>query len=255
MAADAITYQSAGAIDYSQDIAPALPRLSRIGRPARSGYSGLKPSTANSGSVTTPTGWTLITWLTGAGGYSAALGADTGNTNVFSYYKVADGTESGGRLEYRLLRAGVSWSQMYHLTNTSKVWSVAGTTGSDVTGNTTVSIAMSSNPEVTAGDYILGAMVIPTDVTTPSQFSAEAFSQTGVTFGTVTEISEPDYTVGNDIGGFIVYSSVSSGTGSAAPTMTATAGGTVTNVRGPGIFIRVRATGTVACRSAGTAHV
>ena len=253
MAADAITYQSAGAIDYSQDIAPAYPASVASGDLLVL-VIGMKPSTANSGSVTTPTGWTLITSLTGAGGYSTTLGADTGNTNVFSYYKVADGTESGNLL-VNLATNDVTWAQIYRFTNATGDWSVAGTTGSDVTGNTTVSIAMSSNPEVTAGDYILGAMVIPTDVTTPSQFSAEAFSQTGVTFGTVTEISEPDYTVGNDIGGFIVYSSVSSGTGSAAPTMTATAGGTVTNVRGPGIFIRVRATGTVACRSAGTAHV
>ena len=85
-------------------------------------------------------------------------------------------------------------------------------------------------------------MVIPTDVTTPAQFSSESFTQTGVTFGTVTEINEPDTTTGNDLGGVTVRSSVSSGTGSAAPTMIATAAGTVTNVRGPGLFVRIRET-------------
>jgi MSHA biogenesis protein MshQ len=99
---------------------------------------------------------------------------------------------------------------------------------------------MSGDPGVTVGDHILAAMVIPTDVTTPAQFSAEAFTQAGVTFGAVTEISEPDSTTGNDIGGFVVRSTATAGVGSAAPVMTATAGGTTTNVRGPGVFIRIR---------------
>ncbi|MBI5798904.1 MAG: hypothetical protein HZB10_03155, partial [Candidatus Yonathbacteria bacterium] len=245
----AITYETPGAVAYSASggtsVAPVHPATVNA-NDLLVLIIGMKPSTANSGSVTTPSGWTAVPSgsLTGAGGYSTTLGADTGNTNVFTYYKVAAGTEDGTTLTVTIATNNVSWAQIYRLSNASGSWSVAGTTGSDVTGDAAVSVAMSANPGVTAGDYILGAMVIPTDVTTPSQFTAEAFSQTGITFGTVTEISEPDSLTGNDIGGVVVWSSASSGTASAAPTMTATAGGTVTNVRGPGVFVRVQETNT-----------
>jgi len=94
--------------------------------------------------------------------------------------------------------------------------------------------------DVTAMDMMLGAMVIPTDVTTPAQFSSEAMAQTSTTFGTMGELAEPDSTTGNDIGGFIFYQPVSSGGNTATVTMSATAGGTTTNVRGPGVIFRAR---------------
>jgi hypothetical protein len=57
----------------------------------------------------------------------------------------------------------------------------------------------------------------------------------------VIEELEFDSGTGNDIGGFVVHADVTAGPSSAAPTLTATAGGTTTNVRGPGVFLRVRA--------------
>src|SRR3989344_1177443 len=241
----AISYNSNGAFAYSASggtsVSPAYP-TSIAANDLLILTIGMKPSTANGGSVTTPGGWTPITSLTGAGGYGATLGADTGNTNIFTFYKVAAGTESGN-LAVTIATNGVSWAQISRLSNSSGSWSVAGTTGSDASAGS-VSIAMSADPGVTAGDYVLGAMVIPTNVTTPAQFSAEAFSQSGITFGTVTEIGEADSGTGNDIGGFRVRAPVSSGTSAGVPTMTATAGGTTTNVRGPGAFIRVRETNT-----------
>ncbi len=245
-----ITYQSAGAVSDSNvtSINPAYPASVAAGDMLIL-IIGMKPSVANSGSATAPEGWTLIDSLVGAGGYGGTLGGDTGNTNVFAFYKLAEGNETGS-LRVRLTTVNIAWAQMYRLSNATQDWSVAGTTGSDTTAGN-VSITMSGDPGVTAGDFILGAMVIPTDVTTPNQFSNENFTQTGVTFAAETEISEPDAATGNDIGGFVVRSSVTAGTGSAAPVMTATAGGTTTNVRGPGIFIRVRATGTITYETPG----
>ena len=206
---------------------------------------GMKPSgVVSGGSVTTPGDWTPITSLVGAGGYTAVPAADSGNTNLFAFYKVADGTEDGAGLSVTIATNGVSWANIYRFTNGTGSWSVAGATGSDVTGGAAVSIGFGSNPGVTAGDYVLAAMCIPTDVTTPSQFTSEALTQTGVTFGTVTEIQEPDSNTGYDIGGFVVRAPVDSGTGTANPTMTATAATTYTNVRGPGIFIRIRESNT-----------
>ncbi len=237
----AVTYQSAGAFAYSAasgvSVSPAYPTSIAAGDLLVL-IVGMKPSIANSGSVITPVGWTAINSLTGAGGYGTTLGADTGNTNIFAYYKIAAGGESG-TLSVTIAANNVSWAQIHRLTNGTGSWDVAGATGSDTSAGN-VSVSFGSNPGVTSGDYILGAMVIPTDVTTPTQFSAEAFSQTSTVFGAATEVGEADSTNGNDIGGFIVRATVTSGTGSTSPVMTTTAGGTTTNVRGPGIFIRIR---------------
>lgn len=208
---------------------------------------GQKPSSANGGTATTPSSpWALDGSLTGAndgntGGYTTTLGADTGNTNIYTYSAVATGSESG-TLSVTVGTNNVCWAQMLLFrAPSSATWSVAATTGKDTSAGN-LSITGAADPGVAAGDYVIAGVVIPTDVTTPSQFSAEAFSQTGVGFGTVVEFSEPDSTTGNDIGGVLFGAPVSTGPSSAAPTFTATAGGTTTNVRGPGVFVRLRAT-------------
>jgi hypothetical protein len=203
---------------------------------------GQKPSAANGGTAATPSGWTLVGSLTGAGGYGATLGADTGNTNLFVFSRTANGTEAGNPVAVTVAVNGVCWAQIIaasSLTPALASWSVAMVTGSDTTAGS-VSVAFGSNPGVQIGDLVVGAMCIPTDVTTPAQFSAEAFTQAGVTFGAVTEIGEADSTTGNDIGGFVCYALATAGSATGAPTMTATAGGTTTNVRGPAAFIRLR---------------
>jgi hypothetical protein len=85
-------------------------------------------------------------------------------------------------------------------------------------------------------------MCIPTDVTTPSQFSAQSITATGATFATATELNEPDSGNGNDIGGYSAYAHVNSGSSTTAPTVTSTLAGTLTNVRGPVVLLRVRET-------------
>lgn len=208
---------------------------------------GQKPSSANGGTVTTPTGWTLRAQNTGAtdgdtGGYTTTLGADTGNTNIFVYTKdTVTGSETGTET-VTVGTNNVCWANIYRFeASAPATFAYDAGVGKDTSAGS-VSIA-TGNIAIAAGDMVLGAMVIPTDVTTPAQFSAEAFAQTGTTFGTAAEIEEPDSTTGNDIGGFVCYNTVSSGSGSGAVTLSATAGGTTTNVRGPGAVLRIRATG------------
>ena len=209
---------------------------------------GQKPSSANGGTCTTPSGWTLQAQRTGAtdgdtGGYTTTLGADTGNTNIYVYTKDSVTGSESGTLSVTVGTNGVCWGAIVLIPKTDTgTWSITADTGKDTAAGN-VSIASSAGMDVAAGDMMIGAMVIPTDVTTPSQFSAEAMSQTGSTFGTMGELAEPDSTTGNDIGGFIFYQPVSSGSGSGVVTMSATAGGTTTNVRGPGIILRARVTG------------
>ena len=78
----------AGAAAYSTQggttVAPAYP-AGILATDAVLLFVGQKPSTANGGTVTTPTGWTLRDELTGAGGYGTTVGIDTGNTNLRVY--------------------------------------------------------------------------------------------------------------------------------------------------------------------------
>lgn len=240
----AVNFGAAGAFAYSAaagatSIAPAYPTGITAGQKLIL-IVGMKPSTANSGSVTTPAGWTLIGGLTGAGGYGTTLGADTGNTNIWAFERDADGTETGN-LTVTVATSNVAWGRIMRFTNGYAAWAATTfATGSDTTGDATVSVAGGSNPGFAANDMAVWAMCIPTDVTTPSQFSAHAITATGATFGAATEVGEADSTIGNDIGGFISYASVTAGSSTGNPTFTATAGGTVTNVRGPGIILRLR---------------
>lgn len=206
---------------------------------------GMKPATSGAGTVTTPAGWTLVGNIQAAGGYtggSASL-ADAGNCDLYVYSIDDPGTITGSVTVTLNVGAtnGVAWATMHRYSAPSgAAFALALATGSDTSAGS-VSLAFATDPGVALGDRILAAMCIPTDVTTPAQFSAQAFTQTGVTFGTVTEIQEPDTGNNFDLGGFLVDAVATAGPSSAAPTMTATAGGTTTNVRGPGTFLRLRA--------------
>lgn len=197
---------------------------------------GQKPATAGGGGVTTPSGWTLSQVKVDGGGYGTTLGADTGNTSLYMFTKVATGSESG-TLTVALSNNSVTWAVMLCVNSDASLpIGVSGCKGEDTTAGN-VSATLSPSMSLEAGDLCIWAMCIPTDVTTPAQFSAHAISSTGATFTSVVEVTEPDSANGNDIGGFIAYSSVSAGTSTTTPTITATAGGTTTNVKGPVVLL------------------
>ena len=204
---------------------------------------GQKPTAVNGGTLTTPAGFTLIGSITGAtdgdtGGYGTTLGADRGNMNLYVLAEVAT-TSKSGRIDLVMTNTSSAYCYVARLSNATGLWNFAAVTGKDTTeGN--VSVTFGSNPGVTAGDFLLAAFAIPTDVTTPAQFSAQTLTQTGITFSEITEVLEFDTDAGNDCGGFMVTATANSGTASAAPVLTATAGDITTNVRGPAIFVRLR---------------
>jgi hypothetical protein len=122
-----------------------------------------------------------------------------------------------------------------------------------------MSIALTNGASATdfrTEDIAVWAMCIPTDVTTPSQFSAQSITATGATFATAVEINEPDSATGRDIGGYSAYALVSSGTSSTAPTVAVSLAGTLTNVRGGVALVRIREavirTGSLAATETGS---
>jgi hypothetical protein len=195
---------------------------------------GTKPDTSAS---TRPVG--DFVYLGAYAGGGGTTGADTGPTLIEVFWKIATGAETGTQTVTNTGNS-VSWVQMYRFTNSTKFWSLAIAGGTDSTTGTAWSVTCDVNPGITSGDMILVGSCTPTDIAVGAQFTAESVSATGATLGSMVEVSEPQSSSGNDIGGFVFYMSCSAGTSSAAPVITATAGSTTTNVRGPSALIRIR---------------
>lgn len=206
-------------------------------------YVSMKPTASDGGTVTTPSGFTILNSLKGSG--VGAPGVDSGDTNTFTFYKVAAGGESG-TINVSTTGEDSMVMVMHRLTKTGGTWDIASATGQQTsTGN--VNITFGSDPGVQTGDYILCHKVAPSDNAT--QYSSGAFMQTGVTFGALTQHNTNDAStgsntgmstaVGSDIGGCIHGASVTAGTSSAAPVFTATNNSALGP--GPAVFIRIRA--------------
>lgn len=206
-------------------------------------FVGQKPTAVGGGTVATPTGWTLQDSLTNAGGYTAQ-GVDSGNTNLFVYTWNTPVAGQTGSLTVTIGGNDVTWAFMVRIPKGAGSALYGSADGQRTTTPTSpMSIALTNGATAAnfqTGDLAIWAMCIPTDVTTPAQFSAQSITATGATFATAVELNEPDSTTGNDIGGYSAYASVSSGTSTTAPTVTVTVGGTLTNVRGPVVLLRVR---------------
>jgi len=223
-------------------------------------FVGQKPTTTTGGTVTTPSGWTLRDELTGAGGYTAQ-GADTGNTNLRVYSWNTPVAGQTGTLTVTIGGNDVTWAFMVRIPKGAGAAEFGSADGQRTTTPTSpMSIALTNGATATnfqTGDRAIWAMCIPTDVQTPSQFSAQSITATGATFGTATELNEPDSQTGNDIGGYSAWAAVTAGSSTTAPTVTATLAGTLTNVRGPVVLLRVReaalapVTGTLAATETG----
>ena len=195
---------------------------------------GTKP---DSTPATTPSGWTL---LGSASGGTGSQGIDTGPMRVGVFYKVAtSANEAPGAIT--ITGNNVSAASVYAFRpGAGNIIDIVGTGAADTTTGTPHSATMPVNPGLTVGDALLAVGIIPTDVTTPSQFSAQTVSATGMTTVNLTEIEEWDTASGQDMGGWVARGSVVTGTATAAPTVSATAGGTTTNVAGPIFLVRMR---------------
>ena len=224
-------------------------------------FVGQKPTAVGGGTVTTPTGWTLRDELTNAGGYTAQ-GADTGNTNLRVYSWNTPVAGQTGNLDVTIGGNDVTWAFMVRIPKGAGAAEFGSADGQRTTTPTSpMSIALTNGATATnfqTGDRAIWAMCIPTDVTTPSQFSAQSITATGATFGTAAELNEPDSTTGSDIGGYSAWAAVTAGSSTTAPTVAVTLAGTLTNVRGPVVLLRVREgalptrTGTLAATETGS---
>jgi hypothetical protein len=199
---------------------------------------GAKPSTANASSCPTPTNWKLAFSRTNAGGYGTTLGADTGNSSTYVFWRQVDGTESGN-VTASPANSDCCWGIIYRFTKTKGTWDIAGTSGTDTSAGN-LSTLMDTDPGIVGGDMIVYFFTDPTNANPGANLSGSAMSCTGVTFGTVTELAEPVTSFGNNVAGLFLAAPVSAGDSAGnLTTVTATAV-TGTNVRGPGVMVRLR---------------
>lgn len=197
----------------------------------------LKPDTAT---IATPEGWIVVSDGEAAGG-GGTTGGDTGPTRLKLMYRQSP--PLGSSVAVTLGSSpnscmGIICALSTNITDSG--WSVAGANGIDTTTGTPFTAVMNVNPGITTNDMVIVFGGIPTDVTTPAQFSLETLTATGLTSGALTEVGEPETTQGNDLGGVICRWTPTAGPASSVATFSATAGGTTTNVRGPICLVRAR---------------
>lgn len=243
----ALTYVGTGTVSYSTGSPQAGVVANAVGDLLILAV-GTKPDTTP---ATTPSGWTLIG---AASGGTGTTGIDTGPMRVGLFMKIAT---SANEVIPAVTVTGnnVSAAQAFaYRVSAGNSFDVAGTGAADTTTGTPFSAVMPLNPGMTVNDQLLAVGVIPTDVGAAAQFSAETVSATGMTTVSMTEINEWSTSTGQDMGGFVARGAVVTGTATAAPTVSATAGGTTTNVAGPIYLVRIRevVTATLSTTDTGT---
>jgi hypothetical protein len=191
----------------------------------------------NASTPSTPSGWAAPANNSVTGG-AGSEGAGTGVVRMTVFVKEATGTESGS-LSLSIASGTSCGAVMWRVSRGSgKDWRVALANGADNSAGTGWSAAFGSDPGVTSGDLVFVASAASEDT---ASFASQALSQTGVTYGSMTERADSAITTGNDLRLVVTEHPVSSGTSSAAATYTMTASGTgSTNTAGASVMIRLR---------------
>jgi hypothetical protein len=193
------------------------------------------------GAWSMPGGWTSLG--RGQSGTTAA-GADTGSVVIEVWYKEATSdTEANPTLTEGTPAWNVAQGCIIVFSKgAGETWATPVIRyAADETSGTALSFTFASDPGGAAGDYVLMVAGINTDAMGPLTADL-APTWTGITFGTADAASEFETTSGGDIAGHLISRPVSSGTSSAAPSMTGTGTASGGADRAEGAFIRMRVT-------------
>lgn len=227
----AITYIGIGALSTHADtITPAYPAGATAGRLA---VLQVVSAHTDESIPATPSGWNLAGTLSGGGG---VFGAAAGPRRVTFFTRVLLGSDAaptaripsgstGSLIAGRILildrSAGTGWR-----------WAVA--FAEDTSSGTGFSAVSTTALTWAAGDFAVIGYGVPLST---AAFSAEAITATGITFGAVTERADDAVTDGHDARLVAATCSVSSGSGTQAPTLAATLSAASTGAAG---VLRIR---------------
>lgn len=226
-----ISYVASGAAaQHTDTVTPALPTGAAAGQLA---ILQVVSSHPNLNVPSTPHGWTLVGSLSGGGG---TLGLNTGPRRLTFFARELLG---GDAAPTTAIPSGTSGTligaRIFTLTRTAGTgWRWAITLGQDTASDTSFSAACSTALTWAVGDFCVLGYAWNTQT---ASTTARAVTATGITYATATSHLGDAITTGNGARLTMAESSVTAGSGTQAPTMTATLTAAATGV---GALLRVR---------------
>ncbi|MEU1596212.1 hypothetical protein ABZ468_25970 [Streptomyces sp. NPDC005708] len=186
----------------------------------------------------TPSGWSLAGSFSGGGG---VFGLNTGPRRMTWFVRVLAGSDAAPTTAIPSGSSGsVISGRIWILDRTAGTsWRWAATFGQDTVSHTAFSAVCQTALTWKPGDFALIGYGLPNQ---SSAASAEAITATGITFAAVTHVSDLGASNGNGARNIQDRSSVTAGTGTQAPTVTATLSAASTGVAG---VLRVREASSV----------
>jgi hypothetical protein len=226
----AISYVGVGALaQAATSITPAYPGGTAAGQLAVLHVVSGHPDDSI---PSTPSGWTLASSFSGGGG---TFGSGTGPRRLTWFTRVLLGSDATPTTELPTGTGSVIAGRILALSRSAGTgWRWATAFGADTSSGTSFSAACTETPTWAAGDFAVLGYALP--VSTAS-LTVEAVTATGITFGSVTERADDQVTSGNAGRLGAATCAVSSGSGTQAPTVTATLAAASTGAAG---VLRVR---------------
>ncbi|MFB7595765.1 hypothetical protein [Streptomyces sp. NPDC056160] len=226
-----ISYQSTGALaDNTNTITPGLPAGFAAGQLAVLQVVSGHP---NDSIPSTPSGWSLVGSFSGGGG---TFGLNTGPRRLTWFARELTGGDSAPTTSIPSGSVGsVIGGRVFTLARTAGTgWRWALSSGQDATNDTSFSAACTSALTFKPGDFVVLGYGLATQAAGPG---APGVTASGITFAMVDMHANDQVTSGN--GGRIAMrsTSVTGGSGTQAPTVTATLTAASTGV---GAVLRVR---------------
>ena len=222
----AISYIAVGALSTHADtITPAYPAGATVGRLA---VLQVVSAHTDDSIPSAPSGWTLIESL---GGTSGVFGVGTGPRRLTFFARVLLGSDATPTTKIPSGTTGSLVAGRIHVLSRSAGtgWRWASSTGEDTSSGTGFSAVTTTALTWAAGDFVILGYGLPLST---ASLSAEAITATGITFGSVTEQSDDSITDGHDARMASATCSVSSGSGTQAPTVAATLSSATIGVAG-----------------------
>lgn len=180
----------------------------------------------------TPSGFTHVN--TASSNLGEAAGADAGDVWASVYTKIGTGGESGTQ-SVTITSGNSALGQIFQVSCAGgQTFQIASAVGRDTADDSSMSITFDSDPGVTSGDLILLATAGNSD---SGGVSSLSLSQTGITYGAITQRELTGTTQGDDHRIIVHTVPVNSGTSSAAPVWSFTYG---INATFCGVFVRIR---------------
>ncbi|MFD7609724.1 hypothetical protein [Streptomyces sp. NPDC059828] len=181
---------------------------------------------------TTPSGWSSAGSFSGGTG---SFGSGTGPRRLSLFTRVLLGSDTAPTTQLPTGTGSLIAGRIHVLSRSAGTgWRWATAFGEDTTSGTGFSGASASPLTWAAGDFALLGYALSAST---ASATAEAVTASGITFGTVTEQADDSLTTGNAGRLVDATGTVSSGSGTQAPTVTATLGAAAAGVAG---VLRIR---------------